>query len=121
MPTGETPPLPQEKAASGFGNADGFFTGADDFALAPRPLYHSMPHYPESLRKNKTQGRVVLELGVDVDGNVVFGKIVRSSHPLFQDSVLSWSRKLKFHPARDAAGNPFRCKILLPVDFILER
>ncbi|HSV98181.1 MAG TPA: TonB family protein [Spirochaetota bacterium] len=109
-----------EEKLEEFGSVDGSFEALSDSALPPRPVFGRLPRYPESMRKAGIEGVVVVELGVDESGTVVFGRIVKSLGRDFDAAVIDWARKISFRPALTKERVPIRCRIRLPIRFRLE-
>jgi TonB family protein len=111
--------LPEEKPQE-FGSEDGSYEALSDSALPPRPVFSRLPRYPESMRKAGVEGVVVIELGIDESGAVVFGRIVRSLGREFDAAVIAWARSISFRPALTKERVPMRCRIRLPIRFKLD-
>ena len=111
--------LPEERPQE-FGSEDGSYEALSDTALPPRPVFSRLPRYPDSMRKAGVEGVVVIELGIDESGTVVFGRIVRSLGREFDAAVIDWARGIRFRPALTKDRVPMRCRIRLPVRFRLE-
>ncbi|MGV7928678.1 MAG: energy transducer TonB [Spirochaetota bacterium] len=111
--------LPEEKPQE-FGSEDGSYEALSDSALPPRPVFSRLPRYPESMRKAGVEGVVVIELGIDESGAVVFGRIVRSLGREFDAAVIAWARNISFRPALTKERVPMRCRIRLPIRFKLD-
>ncbi len=88
--------------------------------IPPLPIIVSKPAYPPSMKKLGLEGVVVVEVGVDERGDVLYGKVIQSPSREFSVSVIEWLKKLKFKPAIDLDRKPFRCKIRLPIRFKLD-
>ncbi len=111
--------LPEERPQE-FGSEDGSFGALSDTALPPRPVFSRLPRYPESMRKAGVEGVVVIELGIDESGTVVFGRVVKSLGREFDAAVIDWARGIRFRPALTKERVPMRCRIRLPIRFRLE-
>ncbi len=103
-----------------FGDSSGDFQDIDNRATAPKPLFTRFPEYPVSMREAGIEGLVTIELGIDRSGNVVYGIIQRSLGKVFDLAVIKWAKNLQFYPATGPDGNPFKCRIILPVRFKLD-
>ncbi|PKL35379.1 MAG: hypothetical protein CVV44_21470 [Spirochaetae bacterium HGW-Spirochaetae-1] len=103
-----------------FGDDSGEFNDPGDSIRPPKPLFSRLPKYPDSMRKEGVEGLVVIEIGINTDGTVVFGKIVQSLGLEFDKAVLAWARCIKFYPAKTPSREPVKCRIRLPIRFRLE-
>ena len=103
-----------------FGSIDESFQNIRDAATAPRPRFSTLPGYPDSMRHEGIEGTVLIELGIDETGRVVYGKIARSLGKKFDAIVIEWARGISFYPARSLERRPFKCRIQLPVRFKLD-
>ena len=84
-PAGDRAPAPIEPPASWFSQAD----------------------YPEAARKAAVEGAVRFRLAVDADGRPTGCDIVESAGPLLDAATCGiLMARARFHPARDARGNP---------------
>ena len=82
-------------------------------------LLHMPPLvYPELLRDAGVEGIVVLEFVVNADGSVEQSSIhvVKSPHPLFNESSIESLRHARFRPAR-VNGHAVRVLARLPLQF----
>ena len=104
-----------------FGNNNGDFTDLDESSTPPRPLFRSLPDYPESMRQQGTEGVVEIEIGIDENGKIVYGVIHKSIGEKFDIAVINWAKQISFYPALTPEGLPFKCSIILPVRFKLEQ
>ncbi|MBN2080005.1 MAG: energy transducer TonB [Spirochaetes bacterium] len=104
-----------------FGEDSPEFIEITPAATAPQLRFSRLPPYPDSMRSAGTEGVVVVEIGIDETGRVLFGRIVGSLGREFDLAVIKWVRELKFYPALDSSRRPFRCRVRLPVRFTLER
>src|SRR5581483_5115974 len=76
--------------------------------------------YPMEMRKEKKEGRVIVEMLVDVGGNVKGVSIVQGADPAFNDVVLDKLKDAKFRPALDKTGRPINCRVRVPIAFKLQ-
>lgn len=104
-----------------FGEDSPEFVEITPEATAPQIRFSRLPSYPDSMRSAGIEGIVVVEIGIDETGRVLFGRIVESLGREFDLAVIKWVRELKFYPALDSSRRPFRCRVRLPVRFTLER
>lgn len=103
-----------------FGSNSPDFNDLENSSTPPRPLFSRTPPYPDSMRKAGIEGVVAVELGINENGDVVYGKIVRSLGRDFDVAVIEWAKKIRFYPAKNCDRVPMKCRILLPVRFKLE-
>lgn len=112
----------ETKAASEkmkFGDDAGKWDASSMAATAPRPRV-ALPEFPAEMRDLGVEGVVILEVGLDENGDVVYGKIVQAVHPDLDKLVLDWARKAQFYPAIGPDGEPFKCRFFLPIRFALQ-
>ncbi len=109
-----------ERMPIGFGTDSVDFNEIDSLSNPPRPIFTRTPPYPESMRRAGIEGIVVIELGINERGEVVYGKIVKSLGKDFDYAVVEWAKNIKFYPAKTEARVPMKCRINLPVRFKLE-
>jgi protein TonB len=78
------------------------------------------PDYPQSLRSASLEGEVLITFVVDTSGRVEPGslRIVKSSHPLFAESVQRWLPKTRYRPA-EIGGRRVRQLVQQQVGFAL--
>jgi TonB family protein len=103
-----------------FGDDSGKFDLSALAVTPPKPKIGSLPAYPDAMKKAGIEGVVMLEVGIDESGTVVYGKIVKKLHPVLDRLVITWARQVAFYPAIDASGKAFRCKIFWPIRFQLK-
>lgn len=77
--------------------------------------------YPAEALRQGLEGRVGVRVGVDPTGLVSSCMVIRSSgHQILdQAACTSMTRFAKFHPARDAQGNPARGSYQTTVSYLL--
>ena len=80
------------------------------------------PVYPDSLRAQGIEGRVIVQVVVDTAGLVEPGSaaVVQSPHPGFNDAAIAFVYSARFRPAR-RHGRPTRAVVDVPIDFKLDR
>ena len=101
-----------------FGNDSGKWDPSAMAATMPKPKT-ALPVFPDALKSQGVEGVVILEVGIDENGAVVYGKIVKSVHALLDKLVLDWARTAMFYPAIAPDGTPFQCRFFLPMKFKL--
>ncbi len=113
-------PEKKEEEKLRFGDDSGEFGDLANAAVAPRPIFNALPQYPASMRRAGIEGVVIIEIGIDTDGRVLYGRIVQSLGREFDRTVIEWARHLRFHPALDRERSPMRSRVRFPVRFRLE-
>ncbi len=103
-----------------FGTDSDEFNDLENSSVPPRPLFSKTPRYPDSMRKAGVEGVVVIELGINETGEVLYGKIAKSLGKEFDIVVLEWAKTIKFYPAKTRERIPMKCRIRLPIRFKLE-
>ena len=128
IPT-EMPPVdlqqrfdPKEYSGSG---VEGGLSGNEVYAEAlveerPALLSAPTPVYPALLKQAGIQGRVILPAVIDTTGRVepASVRIMKSSHPAFDQPTKDWILKALFRPAR-LHGRGVRVSIHLVVDYAI--
>lgn len=109
----------EEEVKLKFGDDSGKFDLSALAVTPPKPKVGVLPAYPAEMKKAGIEGVVMLEVGIDENGTVVYGKIVKTLHPVLDRLVIAWARQISFYPAIDAGGKAFRCKIFWPIRFQL--
>ena len=80
---------------------------------------HSKVNYPEIARKAHVEGRVIVQVIVDENGNVRDAEIVRRAGAgLDEEAIRVISEHAEFTPARQD-GKPVAVKVSLPITFTL--
>ncbi|HVT73185.1 MAG TPA: energy transducer TonB [Lacunisphaera sp.] len=85
-------------------------------AAAPRPLFGTMPEYPEALRSSGLKGQAVVTLTINVAGKVIDPVVSRASEPPFGAEALAAVRNWRFVP-RVVDGRPVDTRVSIPIDF----
>lgn len=85
----------------------------------PVLLRAAAPEYPDVLRKSEIEGKVVVKLFIDENGNVVKYEIMNSPNELFVKSVKEVIMKWKFVPA-EQNGRKVPSAIMYPIKFTLK-
>lgn len=94
-------------------------TGEVDTAPVPKTRIQAV--YPEFAKLGHIEGKVILELDVDADGNIVETRVLTSAHPSLSEAAMSAVRTARFVPAvKDGAPvavtmrYPFRFSLSAP-------
>lgn len=117
-------PAPQAKPSAnpgggGAGTSDSSGVGG---AVSAKPNYlrNPPPPYPSEARKNKQEGKVVLQVRVNDRGTVDSLSLKQSSgFPLLDESALTAVKNWKFYPAK-IGGISVESNVVVPVRFRLE-
>lgn len=109
----------EEEEQLKFGDDSGKYDNSAMAITPPEPKVSALPSYPKSMRNAGVEGIVVVEVGIDEAGTIVYGKIVKKLHPTLDRLVIAWIQNVSFYPALDKDGKPFRCKIFWPIRFQL--
>lgn len=86
---------------------------------APRKIRDAVPAYPQLARTVGAQGVVIIEATIDVNGDVISTKVLRSI-PLLDTAALDAVRQWKYTPAR-LNGQAVAVVITVTVNFTLAR
>jgi protein TonB len=89
-----------------------------DDVKAPAKVAHVAPAYPEEAQVERVSGTVVLEIVVATDGSVLETEVLRSVHPLLDDSAARAVRKWKYTPT-EVDGEPVELLMVVTVTFVL--
>jgi TonB family protein len=96
-------------------------TGVYDLAdldQIPKAVKMVPPVYPYKLRKEDTDGEVLVECIVTKKGKVVGAEVVKSTHPGIEEPVLMALRFWKFEPGiKD--GEPVAVRLRIPFSFTI--
>ena len=85
---------------------------------APRTRFQASPLYPFQGKKEGMSGEVFVDFTVDEQGRVVEPRIVKSSHPIFEEPTLRAVAKWQFEPGR-RNGRIVKFRMTVPVVFSL--
>ncbi len=83
---------------------------------APVVVVKIDPEYPEAARQLGIEGTVFLELVVETDGSVSHVKVIKSVHPLLDESAINAAYQMTFTPAM-SRDIPVRAYVTFPVNF----
>lgn len=85
----------------------------------PRTRFQASPSYPFQARRDGMAGEVMVDFMVDEAGRVMDPRIVRSSHPIFDEPTLRAVTKWRFEPGR-RDGKIVKFRMTVPVVFRLD-
>jgi protein TonB len=86
----------------------------------PQPIVQVQPEYPEKAKKAKLEGKVIVAVVVDENGDVIDASIHHSTNPIFNDAALEAAKKMKFKPAKHK-DTPVKVRVLIPFVFKLPK
>jgi protein TonB len=86
-----------------------------DYDQAPRPIKMTRPQYPQDAFIKKVEGKVVVEILIDANGNVVRARILQSV-PMLDKAAIETVKQWLFSPAVKK-GRPVATVAIAPVDF----
>ena len=75
--------------------------------------------YPTEMRKQKKEGKVIVELLINIEGKVDGVSILQGADPAFNEVVLQKLKEARFRPALDQTGRPINCRVRMPISFKL--
>jgi protein TonB len=84
----------------------------------PRLVHRVEPVYPETARKVRAEGVVILEAIITTDGRVEELRVLRSPNPLLSEAAVSAVGLWRYLPAT-LNGRPVRVFLTVTVDFKL--
>jgi TonB family protein len=91
-----------------------------DGITPPRKLQSIPPSYPESARKDKITGIVVIEAVIDENGKVTAIEVLESPDPALSDAATTALRQWLFEPARKQDGTPVAARTTIEFNFKLQ-
>jgi protein TonB len=86
----------------------------------PQPIVQVQPEYPEKAKKAKLEGRVIVAVVVDENGDVIDASIHYSTNPIFNEAALEAAKKMKFKPAKHK-DTPVKAIVRIPFVFKLKK
>ena len=94
---------------------------AGGMATRAQLTYKKDPNYPPAARKSETEGEVLLEVLISIDGSVEEFEIISASPAgVFEDSISEALPRWQFKPATDPAGRPMEERKRFKYEFKLE-
>lgn len=76
------------------------------------------PKYPDLARKKKIQGRVVVKVLINEQGNVEKVEIIESPDPMLSEATIEAAKEWKFKPLKD---RHVKVWMKFPIDFSLKK
>ena len=86
--------------------------------VAPVPVKRSWPEYPESMRRGKQDGWVVVEGVVSQQGRFIDVNIAKASDPGFNENAIKAAERYSFDPAT-LDGKPVACLLRIQITFTI--
>ncbi len=86
----------------------------------PEVIRREPAQYPEIAIKMGLQGKVFVEVTVDVQGKPIQAKVVKSSSDIFNEAATEAALKSTYKPAMMSTG-PVTAKVTVPFDFRIKR
>jgi TonB family protein len=87
----------------------------------PEVIRHAKVEYPEIAKRAQAEGRVYLQLLIDVDGRVMRVELAKSSgNPVLDEAALEAGKTVLFTPAIAPGGKATRVWVMYPVTFSLK-
>ena len=84
--------------------------------LGGSKAFASRLDYPESLRRQRIAGTVIVEVSLDATGRVLSALVIHSVHPMLDAIVLRAVRQTQWQPATKSGKRvPYKFKI--PITF----
>jgi protein TonB len=74
--------------------------------------------YPEIAKVNKLEGKVMVKVVINEQGNVASTEVVESLSVECDKAAVDAIKKVKFHPAMKD-GKAVKCEVVIPVQFKL--
>ena len=84
---------------AGGAGSDEVFSERAPNVVAPRLLRQVAPEYPESARRGRLQGVVVLQAVIGIDGGVDDVRVLSSASPLFEEPAVRAVRQWRYSAA----------------------
>lgn len=92
------------------------------FALEKTPQVVSQvdPVYPDFARRSETEGAVLVEVIIDVDGTIETAKVLQARpEGFFEKEAIAAAKQWKFTPA-EQRGKPVKVRYQIPIEFKLK-
>ena len=84
--------------------------------LGGSKAFASRLDYPESLRRQRVAGTVIVEVSLGAKGRVLSAELIQSVHPMLDAIVLRAVRQTQWQPATKS-GKPVPYKFKIPITF----
>lgn len=114
---------------TGYGPGEGWNTGGGSARLGGgdgaaigqkvRILFLPRPDWTEEARRNRIQGKVLLNALFTTEGQVRDIQVVRGLGYGLDEMAIDAARRIRFNPATDPSGRPISVRMTVAVDFRL--
>lgn len=93
-----------------------------DVEIRPIPIqkYCISAEYPESMKKEKIEGTVIIEGVIDTTGLVIGARVVSSINPQLDESALKAFGQWRFFPAKQR-DKSVKVKLMVPMRFSINQ
>ena len=108
-----------DSGPAGFGTNGAPISAAAPDVVPPRLLSQAQPEYPETARRIREQGLVLLQAVIGTSGTVEDLRVLSSTSPLFEDAALRAVRLWRYRPAT-LAGRAVRVYLTVTIRFTLK-
>lgn len=90
-----------------------------DKEITPVPIHRVNPDYPESAKREKREGNVVVRVEIDVEGNIASAKILVGDGEDLNAAALNAANGWRFEPVKKD-GKAIAASAVIPFQFKLE-
>ncbi len=101
------------------GGGGGEYVGAFGQGNGPTFRHRALPHYPSEAKRGNQEGKVVLRLAIDAEGQLRNAEVVEHTGLDFVEEALRAIRTSTFFPAK-RDGRPVPSRAMLAIRFKLE-
>lgn len=118
---GQMMKLPGSGVGAGGGIGHGMMAlfNLDDLDQQPMPTFRPAPAFPADMKRNGTNGEVLIGFVVDANGNVREPYILRSSRYEFESAAMEGVLRWRFRPGM-RAGRAVNTRMVVPISFTLD-
>ena len=91
-----------------------------DFLQPPNPVREVRPVYPKKCKEKNIEGAVILQVGIDAEGNVINVELLKGAHKNLDQAAVEALRLWKYQPVKKD-GEPVPVTFTVTVDFKLRK
>ena len=91
-----------------------------DFLQPPNPVREVRPVYPVKCKEKNIEGVVILQVGIDEEGNVINVDLLKGAHKNLDKAAVEALRQWKYQPVKKE-GKPVLVTFTVTVDFKLRK